>query len=392
MKIKAILLVVIVALLALPTLAQQQQTTTTTIGYNDFSFSVDPTWAGHIGINRFAGDPTTLEQPGGPEAKHIEFLVSDSVATENMSDATLAIRLYHVADFGAYKTQQATFEQLQNLLNTQPELSMFTTPMMEDGSNTLPFLPIMPASQVVRSQVRYLKTDAVHGITYVTAYRQDAAPFMSHDFYYTFQGISTDGVYYVSVVGRPITALFPMEIGEDFDYETFTAGFAEYMNQSIATLNAGLETDFSPSLSAFDAVVMSFNFGDGMVMPVEPVAVPTADASLGGLGGSWMLISYGSPDSPITPLPETPVTVAFSGQGVSGTAGCNTFSGAFNYNDGLLTIAPLVSTLMACEESVMSQETAVMTALQAATSYELVDGQLRIAYPDGMLVFALGAS
>jgi len=387
MKLKGFLLLVIVALLALPTLAQQ----TTTVRYGNFSFSVDSTWAGNIGIDPFAGDPTTLEQPGGPEVKHVQFLLSDSDMTTSMYDATLAIRLYNTADFAAYLAHQSTFEQLQGLLNTRTDLNFFTTAMLDDQNNTLPFLPVMPASQVIRSRARYIETAAVRGISYVTAYRQDVSPFVGGDFYYTFQGISTDGASYISVVARPTTGLFPAEMAADFNYEAFTAGIAEYMTQSSTTLNASLDTDFTPSLSAFDAVVMSFNFGGEMVVPVEPTIAATPDPMLGGLGGvNWTLISYGSLDAPIAPLPETPVTVTFGDQGVSGTAGCNTFSASFQYDNfdvGTLTIGTLVSTLMACAEPIMAQETAIMMALQAATYYEIIEGQLRITYPEGVLIF-----
>ena len=50
-------------------------------------------------------------------------------------------------------------------------------------------------------------------------------------------------------------------------------------------------------------------------------------------------------------------------------------------------IGTLVSTLMACAEPIMAQETAIMMALQAATYYEIIEGQLRITYPEGVLIF-----
>jgi len=382
------------ALLALPTLAQQQQMTTTTISYNNFSFSVDSALAGHVDIDQFSGDDVTVEQPGGPEVRHVQFLVSESDSASSMYDATLSIRLYNTADFASYPNQQIAFNQLQGLLNERTDLSLFTVPTLDDGGNTLPFLPVMPAAQVIRSRAQYIETAAVRGISYVTAYRQDASPFVGGDFFYTFQGLSTDGMYYVSVIARPTTGLFPAEIAADFDYDTFTATMGDYMTQSVATLNIGLDTDFSPSLSVFDALVMSFSFGNSLAqVPVEPTPDATADVTFGGLAGAtWTLISYGAVDAPMLPIVDIPVTVIFSDQGMSGTAGCNGFSGSFTYDNfeaaGTLTVGPLVSTLMACEEPLMAQEIAIMTALQAATNYEIVDGQLRITYPEGVLIFA----
>jgi len=399
MKFKSILLVIIAALLALPTMAQQP--TTTTVTYNNFSFDVDAAWANHVRIDQFAGDATTVEQPGGPEVKHLQILVSDSDTVSSMFDSVLAIRIYNTADFAAYPTQQSNFEQLQGLLNTRADLSTFTVATL-DESATLPFLPVMPASQVIRSRARYIETAAVHGISYVTAYRQDVSPFVSGDFYYTFQGISADGMYYVSIVARPTTVLFPVEISADFDQDTFAAAVVDYINQSIATLNASLETDFTPSLSAFDAVVTSLSFGREMTMPLEPTVIPTVDLAvptlepttepiMGGLGLSvWTLLSYGAVDAPIATLPEAPVVVTFTAEvGIAGSAGCNSFSGPFTFDVNTLTVGPLISTLMACEEPIMAQETAIMTALQTATSFEVLDGQLRINYPEGVLTFSV---
>jgi len=78
--------------------------------------------------------------------------------------------------------------------------------------------------------------------------------------------------------------------------------------------------------------------------------------------------------------------------GVSGSAGCNSYGGAFQYNAGTLTFTNLVTTLMACEESVNAQETAYMGALMAATSYQVNGNQLVINYPTGVLTFVNAAT
>ena len=62
------------------------------------------------------------------------------------------------------------------------------------------------------------------------------------------------------------------------------------------------------------------------------------------------------------------MVVAFEAASLSGTAGCNGFSGPWTSTDGVLAIGPLMSTKMACDPAaVMARESAVIAALEAST-------------------------
>lgn len=385
MKFRTIFLVAILALLvvlALPVAAQTP--TTATVGYNGFSFSYDTTLATHIDIDSFAGDPVALEQPGGPEVKHMQFALSSADTTPSIFDAPMAIRLYNTADFSGYENQTGAWQTLQGLLDTRPDL----TPYMSVGTSTdnaLPFLPIMPASQVLRARVQYVETAAVRGISYITVYRQDVSPLLGNEFFYTFQGLSSDGMYYVSAIVKLNTGLFPAEIPADFNMETFQTGFNDYIGQSIGTLNAAQAADFTPSLTTADALVQSFSFtASAPAQPPAATAPASSDASLGGLGGvNWVLMSIGPNAAPTNP----PITLTFAPDGIGGSAGCNTYFGQFQYDVSALTFSDIGSTLIACEEPVMTQEQAYLNALQTVTAYQVTNGQLMLTYPEGVLVF-----
>ena len=146
------------------------------------------------------------------------------------------------------------------LLSGRVALEQFMQTNPDANNYVLPFLPVMPAAQVIRARVGLLQLDTVGGISYVTAYRQDASPFTATEFLYTFQGISTDGQYYVSAVFRLNTELFPAEIPADFDMNAFIAGIQDYFAESISTLNAAAPDDFTPSLDTLDALFASFTF------------------------------------------------------------------------------------------------------------------------------------
>jgi heat shock protein HslJ len=78
-------------------------------------------------------------------------------------------------------------------------------------------------------------------------------------------------------------------------------------------------------------------------------------------------------------LPGTEVTLQFEDGNAGGTA-CNSYGGSYTTNDGRLSIPEIIRTEMAClePEGVMEQEDAYLMALQGASAYQVVDGQLQI--------------
>jgi heat shock protein HslJ len=96
--------------------------------------------------------------------------------------------------------------------------------------------------------------------------------------------------------------------------------------------------------------------------------------SAGSLDGtSWALTELNG-----KPVVEgSPALLSFSGETVSGNASCNQFGGAYSARGGRIEIRETFSTLMAClDGGLMEQETAYLSALQAAEQYELRDGNL----------------
>lgn len=70
----------------------------------------------------------------------------------------------------------------------------------------------------------------------------------------------------------------------------------------------------------------------------------------------------------------------------SGTGGCNRIGGTIFFEKDLLRFTQIRSTKMACPA--MEQETRVLQALEAVTSYEIVDNRLILGNPSGeLLVF-----
>ena len=90
----------------------------------------------------------------------------------------------------------------------------------------------------------------------------------------------------------------------------------------------------------------------------------------------WVLVALaGEP-----PLPGTAPSVEFSPDEISGSAGCNTYFGAYTAGDSEITIGDVASTEMWCmePEGVMDQEQAFLVALRSAAGYRLSGAQLEL--------------
>ena len=134
-----------------------------------------------------------------------------------------------------------------------------------------------------------------------------------------------------------------------------------------------------PSVAAWaiDGTTLTLSADDGQ--PVLAYTVQPAPSLI----GAWVVSSYRDSSGNVVTVEDASVVVTFDAVSVTGTAGCNGFSGTWSETDGVVTIGPLMSTKMACQPAeVMTREAAVIADLEASTavrggrdgSIELVDG------------------
>lgn len=97
-------------------------------------------------------------------------------------------------------------------------------------------------------------------------------------------------------------------------------------------------------------------------------------------GRTWTLVELGSAPA----VEGTLVTLTFSDGQISGSGGCNSYTGSAVWGeDGTLSVDPAVATtLMACEPPVMDQETAFFAMLAEAAEFR-VDGDELVLSDDG---------
>ncbi len=154
-----------------------------------------------------------------------------------------------------YPAMQAELARLRTFLNQRP-------PELAGLGENLPALPPINAAQIIRAQVAYLEFPGGKGLRYVTQHDQAFLPINNRELFYTFQGLTDDGQYYVSVrlpVTHPdlIDRFDPDNIPADFQAAMDANDPESYLQPIADLLNAADPSDFRPDLAQLDAFIQS---------------------------------------------------------------------------------------------------------------------------------------
>ena len=103
-----------------------------------------------------------------------------------------------------------------------------------------------------------------------------------------------------------------------------------------------------------------------------------------GLDGTAWVLSGLSGRVPVAPAIPT---LQFAGGLVSGSDGCNRYSGPYTVTGTALRIGPsLAATQMACPPDVATQARAYLSVLRSADSHRIADGRLELLAADGQVL------
>lgn len=103
-------------------------------------------------------------------------------------------------------------------------------------------------------------------------------------------------------------------------------------------------------------------------------------------GTTWAATGINTGTGVASLLADTKVTATFGEDGtVSGSSGCNTYSGSFSLDGDVIEVGELASTMMACADDVMQQETAYLAALRSAAVYVIANNVLELRDAEGAL-------
>jgi heat shock protein HslJ len=182
----------------------------------------------------------------------------------------------------------------------------------------------------------------------------------------------------------------------ELDGDALTFGPAASTMMACAEPIMAVETAYLTALAdvatyATTADSLTLSDADGTAVLVFGVA---ETASL--TGTEWQATSINNGKDAVQSLVEgTTATAMFADDGtVSGTGGCNTYSGPATIEGSSLSIGPLSSTQMACPEpaGLSEQEAAFFAALENATTYTIDGSQLELRDDSGALQVSFQAA
>jgi hypothetical protein len=160
---------------------------------------------------------------------------------------TPLIFIYPAAELGKYNEGAGLkANNLKTLLQDHKE------------GKSLPFLPLFNAAQVMHAQMKYLDFKNGKGVRFLTQFDQAPLPINNHELFYTFQGLSNDGKYYVAAILPVNLASLPAdERVNEKDMDAYMKNFMANLNATVASLNQQTDSAFSPDLGKLDAMMQS---------------------------------------------------------------------------------------------------------------------------------------
>lgn len=247
----------------------------------DYPFQLTAGLADDVAVNQIEGEDDPWNAPyWAVFPAHTEYLLVDYPLDDSFHQPRILI--YPARDFSDLNpAARHNIEALQDLLAEKPALTAGLF-----GLDPLPFLPIFNAAQVFAVQAEYLSFANGEGIRYLTQYSQAIMPVTNSNLFYTFQGLSDDGAYYVAAI---LPVALPDFLPDDDEINQAAVAdisgeeFEVYLEDLLESLGEMPAESFTPSLAGLDEMMQSLSLdapaeiaGDELTMrhPVAQAQLP----------------------------------------------------------------------------------------------------------------------
>jgi hypothetical protein len=213
------------------------------------TFSYDPQIASSVSgeevpaVNQGQGAPWEI-QPAT-----IKFSFEGYPVAGSFTDPVILI--FPVKDFESMSdVATKVINDLHQVINDRPKSSSITD---------LPFLPTWNAGQIMHTKVVYFKISNGTGVRYLTEFAQNIATVNNKYLLYTYQGLTSDGKYYISAILPVTNAILPPDDSTipGGDYQKFSDNYKNYITDITAKLDAQPPDSFVPSLTLLDNMLKS---------------------------------------------------------------------------------------------------------------------------------------
>ncbi|MDW7755251.1 MAG: hypothetical protein SCH68_08810, partial [Brevefilum sp.] len=187
--------------------------------------------------------------PGDTYPNYTEFSFESYGVSDHFHEPK--IHVYPVEEYRIINPSAANIiDELQQTLINKPG---------GGAMSKLPFLPMWNAAQMYSANVEYIDFQNGSGLRYLTMFGQAIYPIDNMNLFYTFQGITDDGRYYISAILPVIHGGLPNDGASLLeDYEGFIENWDNYLAESLTWLEEQTPQSFLPNLEDLDAMMSSF--------------------------------------------------------------------------------------------------------------------------------------
>ena len=222
--------------------------TCTPVDFNGITLCYDPSIAQGVTTSVLPA-VTSVDDPwyNLPQVEQIDF--TNYVTGDKFHSPIIMV--FSVAEYKAvYDKAEERISKLQQYIQNKPNIP----------ADPIPFLPNWNAAQLFKVMPAFVTFQNGQGIRFLTEYGQYAAPVNNTDLFYTFQGITNDGNYYVSII-LPVThpSLPPTSQVDAAIQAQIDAGYDGYLAGILSGLSAQPLDSFAPNIALLDALVQSMN-------------------------------------------------------------------------------------------------------------------------------------
>ena len=210
--------------------------------FQGVSFAYDDSLADTVNAESIPGEGEPNDPWSIPD--HIRFTFSSWVLVDAYHEPT--IRIFPVAEFQTINPFIGDrLNGLQDAINAQD--------LEHEGIIVAEFFN---AAQFLLSQAEFIEFKNGNGVRFISQYGQAAYPIGWPHMFYTFQGFTENGQYYISVI-LPVNH---PSLPHPDDVVLDTAFFDNFMNYAVemeTQLSGEIPDSFAPSLRLLDEVVES---------------------------------------------------------------------------------------------------------------------------------------
>lgn len=154
---------------------------------------------------------------------------------------------------------------LQAALSHKPDLTA-----SPHDPNSPGILPPINAAEIFVGQQKYIRFGSGFGVRYLVQITQQPDPTSADNTFYTYQGISDDGKYYISAL-FPAFMTTPPNVPFNF---TDQQGLDNYHAQVRAALNSAGSSQFTPNLDLLDSLMRSLTIAPAGVAFAQTQGTP----------------------------------------------------------------------------------------------------------------------